>query len=146
MMRSRRIAIIAAVVACVGLADSGYLTIKHLQGSYIRCGDACSAVLGSKYAEGIAGVPLSGIGAIAYLTVIAAAVSAALGAKLGRLVLAVMATAMALVSLWLLYLQAFMIHSFCKYCLLSAAVSFTLAGLVLIERLGRVGPSGGRTA
>ena len=50
--RSRRIAIIAAIVACVGLADSSYLTVKHLQGAYIRCGNECSAVLGSRYADG----------------------------------------------------------------------------------------------
>jgi uncharacterized membrane protein len=135
MTWARRIAIVAAVVACFGLLDSGYLTIKHLQGSYIRCGDACSAVLGSKYAEGVAGVPLAGFGAAAYMTVIVAAMFAARGSMLGRQILAVMATTMALVSLWLLYLQAFVIHSFCKYCLASAAASFSLAGLVLIERL-----------
>ena len=136
-MWSRRIAIIAAVIAGFGLVDSGYLTINHLQGSYIRCGDHCSAVLGSRYAEGVAGVPLAGFGTMAYMAVIVAAVFAAWGSTLGRQILAVMATTMALVSLWLLYLQAFVIHSFCKYCLASAAASFCLAGLVLIERLHR---------
>jgi uncharacterized membrane protein len=94
--------------------DSGYLTIEHLQGSYIRCGDDCSAVLGSKYAEGVAGVPLAAFGAMAYGSVIAAAVFAACGSKLGRQALVILATIMALVSLWLLYLQAFVIHSFCE--------------------------------
>ena len=130
-----RIAIIAALVGCFGFVDSGYLTIEHLQGRYIRCGDDCSAVLGSKYAEGVAGVPLAAFGAMAYGSVIAAAVFAAGGSKLGRQALVILATIMALVSLWLLYLQAFVIHSFCKYCLASAAASWTLAGLVLIERL-----------
>ncbi len=130
-----RIAIIAALVGCFGFVDSGYLTIEHLQGSYIRCGGDCSAVLGSKYAEGVAGVPLAAFGAMAYGSVIAAAVFAAGGSKLGRQALVILATIMALVSLWLLYLQAFVIHSFCKYCLASAAASWTLAGLVLIERL-----------
>jgi len=134
-MWSRRIAIIAIFIGCFGLADSGYLTIKHLQGSYIRCGDDCSAVLGSRYAEGIAGVPLAGFGAMAYLTVIIVALLAARGSTLGRQTLIGMATLMALVSLWLLYLQAFVIHAFCKYCLASAAASWTLAGLVLIDRL-----------
>ena len=69
MTRSQWIAIIAAAFACFGLIDSAYLTIKHLQGSYIRCGDECSAVLGSKYAEGVAGIPLAGFGAMAYFTV-----------------------------------------------------------------------------
>jgi len=130
-----RIAIIAALVGCFGFVDSGYLTIEHLQGSYIRCGGDCSAVLGSKYAEGVAGVPLAAFGAMAYGNVIVAAVFAARGSKLGRQALVILATIMALVSLLLLYLQAFVIHSFCKYCLASAAASWTLAGLVLIERL-----------
>src|SRR5438067_11305796 len=127
-MWSRRIAIIAAVIAAFGLVDSGYLTINHLQGSYIRCGEDCSAVLGSRYAEGVAGVPLAGFGAMAYLTVMVAAVFAACGSTLGRLVLAVMARSMALVSVWLLYLLAFGFHSWCKSCLLSAAASSRLAG------------------
>lgn len=134
-MWSRRIAIIAFFVGCFGLADSGYLTIKHLQGSYIRCGDDCSAVLGSRYAEGIAGVPLAGFGAMAYITVIIAALLSARGSAVGRQSLMFMAMVMAAVSLWLLYLQTFVIHAFCKYCLASAAASWSLAGLVLLDRL-----------
>ena len=125
------------VIGCFGLLDSGYLTIKHLQGAYIRCGDECSAVLGSRYAEGIGGIPLAGFGAIAYATVIIAALMAIGGLSSGRLILTIMAPLMALVSLWLLYLQAFQIHAFCKYCLASAAASFVLAGLALFEGLSR---------
>ena len=135
MMWSKRIAIIAVFVGCFGLADSGYLTIKHLQGAFIRCGDECSAVLGSKYAEGIAGIPLAGFGAIGYAAVIIAASLAAANRPVGRRLLAVVTPVMALVSVWLLYLQAFVIHAFCKYCLASAAASFVLAGLAVIERL-----------
>jgi uncharacterized membrane protein len=137
MRYSRRIAIIAALVACIGLADSGYLTIKHLQGAYIRCGGDCSAVLGSRYAEGIAGVPLAGFGAMAYGIVIISSIIAACGLTGGRQIFSVMAITMALVSVWLIYLQAFVIHAFCKYCLASAAASFTLAALALTERLLR---------
>ncbi len=137
MTGSRRIAIVAILVACFGLIDSGYLTVKHLQGAYIRCGGECSAVLGSRYAEGIAGVPLAGFGAIAYLTVIVAALLAAWGVSIGRQIFALMATVMALFSGWLIYLQAFVIHAFCKYCLASVAACFTLAGLALVDRLHR---------
>ena len=133
--QSRRIAIVAAIVACFGLFDSSYLTIKHLQGSYIRCGDECSAVLGSLYAEGIAGIPLAGFGATAYVVTIIATVFAAFGSSLGRRIFAAIATLMALFSLWLIYLQAFVIHAFCKYCLASAACCFTLAGLAIVDRL-----------
>jgi len=134
-MTSRRIALIAALVACFGLVDSSYLTIKHLEGSYIRCGDECSAVLGSRYAEGVAGVPLAAFGAIAYLTVIVAAISTAFGSSVGRRIFSVIALFMALFSLWLIYLQAFVIHAFCQYCLASAAACFALAGLAIFDRL-----------
>jgi uncharacterized membrane protein len=38
---------------------------------------------------------------------------------------------MFLTTLWLLYLQAFVIRHFCQYCLLSAAVTTILALLVI---------------
>lgn len=136
MIRRRWIFVLAAFVATLGLADSGYLTIKHLQGRYVRCEDECSAVLGSKYAV-VSGVPLAAIGATAYCVVLAAAVAAALGYGKARPVVASMATAMALTSLWLVYLQAFVIHAFCPYCMLSATACVTLAGLILIEWLLR---------
>jgi len=37
---------------------------------------------------------------------------------------------MFLTSLWLLYLQAFVIHHFCQYCLLSAGVTTILTAIV----------------
>jgi uncharacterized membrane protein len=128
--------LVAAMVAAIGLADSGYLTVKHLRGDYVRCDTDCSAVLGSKYAE-VAGVPLAEIGAVAYIAVLVAAVLAVIGLRGARSVVALMAIPMALTSLWLVYLQAFVIHAFCKYCLLSAAVCITLAVLVLTEWLVR---------
>lgn len=127
---------IAAFIASFGLLDSGYLTVKHVQGSYIRCGDECSAVLGSSYAEGIGGVPLAGFGAAAYLTVLVATILAACGSSRGRHVFTAMSIFMALFSVWLIYLQAFVIHSFCKYCLASSAACFALALLALIDRFG----------
>ena len=141
-MRFKRVAIIAALVGCFGLLDSGYLTIKHLQGAYIRCSDECSAVLGSRYAEGVAGVPLAAFGAMAYLTVIISALYAAAGSSVARRVLGITAIVMALFSVWLVYLQGFVIHAFCKYCLASAAASFTLAGLILFGGIFRRGPAG----
>lgn len=127
---------VAVLVAIIGLIDSVYLTVKHLRGDYVRCGDDCSAVLGSKYAD-VAGVPLAAIGAIAYFTVFIAAVLATLGQSIARRVVTIIAIPMAVTSLWLIYLQAFIIHSFCRYCLLSAAACITLAALVLTDWLLR---------
>jgi uncharacterized membrane protein len=134
--KQRIVMLVVAMVAVIGLADSGYLTVKHLRGDYVRCDDDCSAVLGSKYAD-VAGVPLAAIGAIAYFAVFVAAALAAIGHMGARRVVALIAIPMAVTSLWLVYLQAFIIHSFCRYCLLSAAACITLAVLVLIEWLLR---------
>ena len=44
---------------------------------------------------------------------------------------------MFLVTLWLLYVQAYVLHAFCQYCLLSAAITTALAVIVLAHRLRR---------
>ncbi|PYK66968.1 MAG: hypothetical protein DME50_03925 [Verrucomicrobia bacterium] len=45
--------------------------------------------------------------------------------------LTLLVAAMFLVTLWLLYVQAFVLHAYCRYCLFSAAITFLLAGLVI---------------
>ena len=34
-------------------------------------------------------------------------------------------------TLWLLFVQAFRLHAFCRYCLVSAAITFLLAGITV---------------
>jgi uncharacterized membrane protein len=41
---------------------------------------------------------------------------------------------MVLVSFWLIYLQAFVIRAFCQFCLLSAAITFTLMATAWFAR------------
>ena len=38
---------------------------------------------------------------------------------------------MFLATLWFLYVQASVLHAYCRYCLFSAAITFLLAGLVI---------------
>ena len=123
---------IAAVIALAGLADATFLAVKHLTGESLACGESfgCSEVLGSAYAS-FRGIPLAAVGALAYFTAFSAATLAAFGYVRARTVLAVVVVGMFLVSLWLLYLQAFVLHAFCRYCLLSAAFTFALTGIVV---------------
>jgi uncharacterized membrane protein len=124
--------LIAALVSLIGLGDAIYLTVQDLTGQHLRCTiiSGCSEVLGSSYAH-IGPVPLAAMGAFAYFSVFSLSILAAFGYRLARPLLAALVGLMFLMTLWLLYLQAFVIHHFCQYCLLSAAVTTVLTAIVL---------------
>jgi uncharacterized membrane protein len=131
--KSSKLFIIIACVALVGLADAIYLTVQHVTGQSVRCTivSGCSEVLSSSYAS-FNGSPLALIGAIAYFTVFSLAILAAFSYPLVRKLLVVAVGLMFLTTLWLLYLQAFVIVHFCQFCLLSAAVTIVLTALMII--------------
>ena len=126
---------IAALLSTLGIADALYLTIEHVTGQTVQCTitSGCSAVLSSSYAT-VAGVPLAGFGAAAYFTVFSLATLAAFGYRFAATLLTPLVIAMFLFSLWLVYLQAFVIREFCQYCLLSATITFGLLVVVLLAR------------
>src|SRR5436305_6658631 len=121
-----------AVVAVVGLADATYLTVQALTGETLTCGGSpdCFRVLGSSYAR-LGGIPIALFGALAYFTVFSFATFAAFGYNWARNLFSLTVGVMFAVTLWLLAVQAFILHAFCRFCLLSAAVTFLLAGLVV---------------
>jgi len=132
--RSTYIYAAVAIISLLGLADATYLTIEHVTGQSVRCTiiAGCSEVLSSRYAV-IGGFPLAMIGAAAYFSVFSLATLAAFGYRFTGTFLNLLVAAMLLVSLWLVYLQAFVIRSFCQYCLFSAAITFILAFLLVIR-------------
>jgi len=123
---------IVAIVAVAGLADATYLTVQALTGETITCGGSpdCFRVLGSSYAK-LGGIPVAILGALAYFTVFTFATFAAFGYPRAPKFLALIAGAMFLTTLWLLYVQAFLLHAYCRYCLFSAAITFLIAGLLI---------------
>ena len=123
---------IVAIVAVAGLADATYLTVQALTGETISCGGSpdCFRVLGSSYAK-VGGMPVAILGALAYFTVFTFATFAAFGYPRAPKFLALIAGAMFLTTLWLLYVQAFLLHAYCRYCLFSAAITFLIAGLLI---------------
>ena len=128
--------IISALLALVGLGDSIYLTVQHITGESLRCTiiSGCSEVLSSPYAQ-VGPVPLAAIGAAAYFTVFSLATLAAFGYRFTLPFLKIVVALMFLTTLWLLYLQAFVIRHFCQYCLLSAAVTTALTAIVFLPLL-----------
>ena len=122
--------LIVASLSLVGLVDSLYLTVQHLTGQSLRCTlSGCSEVLSSTYSH-IGPVPLAALGALSYFTVFSLAILSAFGYRLARPLLAALVAVMFLMTLWLFYLQAFVIHHFCQYCLLSAAVTTVVTVIV----------------
>jgi uncharacterized membrane protein len=127
--------LIAALVSLVGLGDAIYLTIQDLTGASLRCTivSGCSEVLSSKYAH-IGSIPLASVGALAYFAFFSLAILAAFGYGFARPLLTLLVALMFLTTLWLLYLQAFVIRHFCQYCLLSAAITLVLS-LIVVGRV-----------
>lgn len=123
----RRLYVVAAVVALLGLADGIYLTVEHVSGRTAECvaSSGCQEVLGSKYAA-VGPLPLAAIGAFAYFTVFSTTLLAAFGYPKCGGFFAFVITLMFATTLCLLYIMTFVLHAFCDYCLFSAAVTTTL--------------------
>jgi uncharacterized membrane protein len=125
---------LAMLASLVGLADAMYLTIEHLGGRSVKCTvtAGCSQVLSSSYAV-IGGIPTAAFGAGAYFTAFSLATLAAFGYRRARPAFAALAAAMLAMSIWLVYLQAFVLRAFCQYCLLSASMTAILAGIAVFN-------------
>jgi len=123
---------IAALFCLLGLADATYLTVLALTGETAACsGQAgCFEVLGSAYSK-VAGIPVAAFGVAGYFTAFACATFAACHSPRAPKFFAITVGLLFAATLWLLYVQAFLLHAFCRYCLFSAAICFLLMGLVV---------------
>jgi len=124
--------IAAALVAVIGLTEATYLTVIFLSGETAVCGQSadCFKVLGSSYAR-VGGFPVAGLGALAYFSVFTFAIFAAFDYNRAKKFFGWTVLTMFAVTLWLMFVQAFRLHAFCRYCLFSAALVFLLTGLVV---------------
>ena len=128
---SRWLYVSITALSLIGLGDSIYLLVKHLTGQSVQCtiSTGCEEVLGSAYAT-IIGYPLAAFGALAYFTVFSLAILAIFGYRHVRMFLIIVVGLMLLRTLRLLYLQAFVLGKYCEFCLLSAAITLSLAVLI----------------
>jgi uncharacterized membrane protein len=133
-----RTGVVAAffIVALIGFADATFLTVEHYRGVIPPCTTAgCDTVLSSSYSI-VAGIPVSLLGALYYLVVVIGSFiylesqmsSGTVGPRqLGILKWSLFATVAGLIaSLYFIALQAFVIHSWCQYCIGSAITSTIL--------------------
>jgi uncharacterized membrane protein len=124
---------IAALIALAGLAEATYLTVLSLTGATAVCGGSqdCFKVLGSHYSR-IAGIPTAAFGALAYFSAFTFATFAAFGYLRARNFFLLTVATMFAFTLWLLFVQAFLLHAFCRYCLFSAALVFLLTAAIVL--------------
>jgi uncharacterized membrane protein len=134
--KAAKSAIFAAVVSLIGLADSAYLTAKHYTGKNVPCNiiSGCEQVLNSQYAE-FYGIPTAAFGAIAYFLAFSLVILTIYGNKSLWNIFGGLTLLMAIFSIWLIYVQAFVIEAFCQFCLLSAITSLTLFIIFLISKV-----------
>lgn len=127
------------VFSFIGFLDSTYLTIQHYRGALIGCSilSNCEEVTTSEYSV-IAGIPLALLGALYYLTIFLLTI-AYFDTKHSRILTVIpLLTILGFVaSLILVYLQVFVIHALCLYCLMSALTSTGLFILAMISKFDR---------
>ena len=117
-----------AVLSLVGLFVSIYLSL-HRVGviGTLACGaeGGCSTVQSSSFAT-FAGVPVPFLGLAGYLILFVLSLRAASGVADERrmaIVLLVLATGAFAFSLYLTALEAFVIHAWCRWCIVSAIIA-----------------------
>lgn len=123
--------VIFLIISAIGFLDALYLTVEHYSGNVPPCSiEGCEIVLTSTYATVGGIVPVSLLGVLYYGTILFLAI-AFLDRKNPRLLhrAALLSPIGFIVSLFLVYLQLFVIKNICLYCMVSAGTS---TGLFLI--------------
>lgn len=116
-------------LAVVGLVVAGYLTYVETQSVEAVCGPVgdCNAVQFSDYAR-FFGIPVGVIGLVGYLAILGAWVWGRSGDSTARSILLAMTVIGVVASIYLTYLELFVIGAVCMWCLTSAVI---MMGLLL---------------
>lgn len=112
----------------VGFLDAIYLTAKHYSGGSIVCSltNGCTDVLTSQYSI-LLNLPTALWGAIYYLIILLAALLYLNNKnKYANYILNYFTIIGFLMSIWLVYLQFWIIKAICPYCMVSAVTSTIL--------------------
>lgn len=144
---------LAALLALIGLLVATYLTLFKIGviGQLVCSVGSCETVQLSRWATFL-GLPVAAWGIGYYVTVFAVSVlltterwENARGLSLGFLVLTAWG---ALFSLWLTYLELFVIHAICQWCVISAILAVALFVVAYLDwrEEARFQEAGDRTA
>jgi uncharacterized membrane protein len=132
MKRKRWIPPALVALTFIGLIDASYVAFHSSEGFLLPCGFAggCDQVLSSPYSK-LMGIPIAWLGLGFYSIVLAGSLFAIFGFwECLKVTFAIVSIAF-LFTLYLFYLQAWVIRAFCDYCLLSAFLITLLFALHL---------------
>jgi len=129
ILRSKVFLLTLILISVIGFSDATYLTAKHYLGETVNCSivEGCETVTTSKYST-IFDIPIALFGSFYYFFIFVL-LMLYLEKVPGALKLLVSSTTLGFfATLGLIYIQAFVLHAFCLYCLISA---FSSTGLFL---------------
>lgn len=132
MPSERKLQIIAAVIATAGIAVATYIAIAESGGGTPKClagGHGCETVAKSHYSH-LAGINVAVIGIVGYVLLLAAALAPGDIARFGGFLTALVGFGF---SVYLTYLELFVIDAICQWCVASA-VLMTLSLAVAAAR------------
>ncbi len=133
-----------ALLALVGFFLALYLWLHQIGvGGELKCGTGgCDTVQTSRWARFL-GIPVAAYGVVGYAALLTAALVGLQPAWLARrgpvLLLAALATGGVLFTGWLTYLELFVIHAICRWCV-GSAVIITAIWIVALAALRRPPP------
>jgi uncharacterized membrane protein len=140
-MYMKKLHITAIVTAFIGLAISTYLSVVKLINQDVLCfegmGD-CNIVTSSSYSAW-RGIPIAFLGMSGYLAILGLLFIMHRQKRESSVIMLALfgvTTFGALFSLYLTYLQMFIIHAFCPWCLTSAIAMlllFILSAMILVK-------------
>ncbi len=128
-MKKRQIIVsVMLIIAIIGFIDATHLTISHFNGSELNCGvsGGCNVVTTSKYSE-LFGIPTALFGSIYYFIIASLALFYLQNKNNFVLtILKYLPVTGFIMSAWFVYLQIYVIHAICIYCMGSAITSSLL--------------------
>jgi len=133
--RERNLRIATGIFAFLGLAVAGYVTIVEAGGGSPVCvagGGGCNAVAESEYAE-LGGINVALIGVFGYLALLGAAAAPGDPGRAAGLLFSLIGFGF---SLYLTYLEIFVIEAICQWCVASAALMTGLLAVCTARALG----------
>lgn len=132
MPTERNLRLAAAALAIAGIGVATYIAIEEGGGGSPKClvgGGGCETVAESRYSE-LAGINIAVIGILGYVMLLIAAIVPGDAGRFGGFLTALTGVGF---SIYLTYLEFFVIDAFCQWCVASA-VLMTLSLVVAAAR------------